>query len=304
VILDGGNRLDSAFRGPPRGSVDGVSLIGAGTKDPLVIQHYGTKSHSQIAAVQTSTQTPAGAIYGTGWRLQWVEVTDNLARGVSLSDQMLVVDCDVSSNGRLGIGGGGTGVTLAGNVVNDNGVGVAHKGWEAGGIKTVADNVLIDDNTVSGNGAPGIWTDSGATNVAIRQNHLSSNWFGMQIEISRNVSITANEITTSRQQAVLVVASDNVHISRNTIRDNHQGIILGGSTRTGPAGIRLDDVQVSHNTLDDTGGNGLHQPVSSGTKISFDWDDYVGSHVQWNGSPLTFAGLQAMGQELHGTFEK
>lgn len=304
VILDGGNRLDSAFRGPPRGAVDGVELIGASPANPLVIQHYGTKSHSQIAAVQTSSQTSGGPVYGNGWRLQWVEVTSNLARGISLSNQMLVVDCQISSNGRLGIGGGGSGVTLAGNVVNDNGVGVAHKGWEAGGIKTVARNVLIDDNTIAGNGAPGIWTDSGATNVTIRQNHLSSNWFGMQIEISRNVSITANEISNSQQQAILVVASDGVRISNNSISDNHQGIIIGGSTRTGPAGIRLGNVQVDHNTLDDTGGNGLHQPVLSGTKISFDWDHYVGSHVQWNGSPVTFARLQAMGQELHGTFDK
>jgi parallel beta-helix repeat protein len=304
VILDGGNRLDSAFRGPPRGAVDGVELIGASPANPLVIQHYGTKSHSQIAAVQTSSQTSGGPVYGNDWRLQWVEVTSNLARGISLSNQMLVVDCQISSNGRLGIGGGGSGVTLAGNVVNDNGVGVAHKGWEAGGIKTVARNVLIDDNTIAGNGAPGIWTDSGATNVTIRQNHLSSNWFGMQIEISRNVSITANEISNSQQQAILVVASDGVRISNNSISDNHQGIIIGGSTRTGPAGIRLGNVQVDHNTLDDTGGNGLHQPVLSGTKISFDWDHYVGSHVQWNGSPVTFARLQAMGQELHGTFDK
>jgi parallel beta-helix repeat protein len=304
VIVDGGNRLVSAFRGPPGGTVDDVELIGASHTDPLVIQHYGTKSHSQIAAVQTSSQTSAGPVYGSGWRLQWVEVTNNLARGVSLSDQMVVVDCDISSNGRLGIGGGGTGVTMAGDVVNDNGVGVSQRGWEAGGIKTVAHNVLIDDNTISGNGAPGIWTDSGATNVAIRQNHLSSNWFGIQIEISRNVSITANQVTASRQQAVLVVASDGVQISSNSISDNHQGIIVGGSTRTGPAGIRLNDVQVRHNSLAHTGGSGLHQPVSSGTKISFDWDHYVGSHVQWNGTPVTFAGLQAMGQELHGTFEK
>jgi parallel beta-helix repeat protein len=302
VILDGGHVLASAFRGPVGGSVNGVQIIGSSNKAPLVIQDYGLKSHSQIAAVQTSSQTSAGPVYSSGWRMQWVNVTNNLARGVSLSNQMLVMQCQVSSNGRLGIGGGGTGITIADSVVNDNGIGVSQKGWEAGGIKTVAQNVLIEHNTISGNGAPGIWTDGGAARVAVSGNHLSSNFFGMQIEISRNITITANDVSTSEQQAILVVASQGVRITGNTLTNNHQGIIVGGSTRTGPQGIHLDNVRVSHNSLEDTGGNGLHQPLLPGDTVNFDWDHYVGSHVQWNGEPLTFARLQAIGQELHGSF--
>ena len=301
VVLDGDNQINSAFKDPLGQPVGGVRIIGPSTKSPLVIEDYGTKSHSQIAAVQSNTQSASGTAYSDGWRLQWLEVTDNMARGISLSNQMLVIQCVVTDNGRLGIGGGGNGVTIADSTVDDNGVNVAHKGWEAGGIKTVAHNVLIERNTIAGNGAPGVWTDGGATGVVITHNQLSANKYGVQVEISRNVAVTSNAIDSSEQQAVLVVGSDRVAVSGNAISDNHQGIIVGGATRTGPAGIRLDDVQVSHNDVDDSGGSGLHQPVSADTTISFDWDHYVDSHFQWNGQPVTFATLQSMGQELHGT---
>ena len=78
-----------------------------------------------------------------------------------LSNDMVVLQCKVIDNDRLGIGGGGNGVTIVDSVVSDNGLHV-DKGWEAGGIKTIADNVLIADDQIDGNGAPGIWTDSGA----------------------------------------------------------------------------------------------------------------------------------------------
>jgi len=301
VVLDGENRLPSAFRVPSASSVNGVQIVGAGGKSPLVVQDYGTKSHSQIAAVQTSSQGSLGPVYSSGWRLQWVQVTNNLARGITLSNEMLVIGCTVSSNGRLGIGGGGDGVTIAYDNVDDNGVSVAQRGWEAGGIKTVADSVLIEHNTISGNGAPAIWTDVGATGIAITDNHLSSNQLGVQIEISRNVSITANVIMGSQRQAVLVVGSDGVAVTGNTINDNFRGIIVGGAKRVGPDAIHLNNIHVSHNAVVYSGASGLHQPVPSGTKISFDWDHYVGSRFQWEGQRVSFAALQAMGQERHGT---
>ena len=77
-------------------------------------QHQESARHSALRdqitltdrrrADQLANGQRAG-LYGSGWRLQWLEVTKNLARGVSLSNQMLVDECQISSNGRLGVGG-------------------------------------------------------------------------------------------------------------------------------------------------------------------------------------------------------
>ena len=70
-----------------------------------------------------------------GWWLQWVEVTGSSARGISLSDDMVVLQCNVVGNGRLGIGGAGTARRSSAALFSQNGLAVGHRGWEAGGIK-------------------------------------------------------------------------------------------------------------------------------------------------------------------------
>ena len=86
---------------------------------------------------------------------------------------MRIIDCNVLDNGRLGIGGGGTDIVVEGSTVSGNGVGVARAGFEAGGIKTVGGDVTITDNRITGNGAPGIWTDDDSTGDVIRSNTVS-----------------------------------------------------------------------------------------------------------------------------------
>jgi parallel beta-helix repeat protein len=301
AVLDGENLEASAFRVSPKGVIDDVQIIGSSAAQPLVIEDYGRKSHSQIGAIQTNYQSPAGAVYASGWRLQWLRITLSAARGVSLSNNMIVIGCQIISNGRLGIGGGGSAVTIADNSIAENGLHVGQLGWEAGGIKTVADDVLIEGNHITDNGAAGIWTDVGASDIAVDSNQISGNYYGAEFEISRDVTLSGNTITASKQQAVVVVASLRVAITDNSIGHNFRGIVVGGSRRTGPDGIHLDNVSVSHNSVVDSGTSGLHQPITPGIVIHFDWDHYVGERFQWNGESVSFSGLQAMGQERHGT---
>jgi parallel beta-helix repeat protein len=304
AVLDGAHTAITAFKPPHGGTADNVEVIGASRADPLVIENYGRSQHSQTGAIQTFSQSPAPGVYSTGWWVQWVEVTGSSSRGMSVSNHMVVLQCRIVDNDRLGIGGGGNGITIDDTVVSDNGIDVTRKGWEAGGIKTVADNVLIENDEIDGNGAPGIWTDSGATNVVAVGNHLSGNTYGVRVEISNQVRLAQNTIVKTAQQSILVIASQNVTVTANTIEDNFGGIIVGGVGRYNKTGIHLNRVFVNHNHIADSGATGLHQVPPAGTVIRFDYDDYVGGHLQWFGHRVTLSQLQALGQERHGTWTR
>jgi parallel beta-helix repeat protein len=303
TVLDGEHTELTAFKVPHDGTADDVQIIGAGPSSPLVVENYGKSSHSQVGAIQSNSQTPT-PLYSNGWWLQWVEVTGSSSRGISVSDDMVIFQCQVVSNARLGIGGGGNGITIDQSTVSGNGLTVNRLGWEAGGIKTVASNVLIERNVIDGNGAPGIWTDGGATNVVATQNTLQSNRYGIRFEISHDVTATRNIISNSQQQSVLVIASSDVTVRANILKDNFGGIIVGGVGTVNKTGIHLDDVTVSHNTVIDSGATGLHQTPPAGSVIHFDYDRFVGGHLQWDGHGITLPALQALGQERHGGWSK
>jgi hypothetical protein len=302
TILNGDHIEVSAFRPPRAMTVDGIRIIGSSLKNPLVIENYGKSHTSQVAAVQSNSESTTPPLYSSGWRLQWVEVTGSSSRGISLSDQMVIVGCKIVGNDRLGIGGGGNGITISDNTISGNGLSVARRGWEAGGVKTVADRVLISGNDISGNGAPGVWTDAGASNVEVLDNQFSADRYGVRVEISRNVTVTGNVFNDMTQQSVLVLASDAVTVDRNSLSGNFGGIIVGGVGTKGPGGLQLGDVTISDNSIVDSGTTGLHQTPLPGMVISFDGDHFVHEHLQWDGHGVTFAALQALGQEIHGTW--
>jgi hypothetical protein len=303
AVLDGEHAVLTAFKVPHAGTADDVHVLGASESQPLVIENYGKVAHSQVGAVQTNSQSPA-PVYSSGWWLQWVEVTGSSARGISLSDDMVILQCNVVGNGRLGIGGAGSGETIIDTTVSQNGLTVGHRGWEAGGIKATGSNVLIAHDRIDGNGAPGVWTDGGATDVVVQDNQLKANRFGVRVEISNHVTVAANAIQQSQQQSILVIASANVTVAHNTLTDNFGGIIVGGVGTVSKSGIHLGNVRVTGNSVVDSGATGLHQTPPAGTSIAFDDDHFVGGHLQWDGHGITFTALQSLGQERHGTWTK
>jgi hypothetical protein len=303
TVLDGGHSEVTAFKVPHGATADNVQIVGASASQPLVIQNYGRVSHSQVGAIQTNSQTPT-PLYSSGWWLQWLRVTGNSARGISLSDNMVIIQCTVVGNGRLGIGGAGSGETIIESTVSQNALAVGHRGWEAGGIKATGSHVLIAHDRIDANGAPGVWTDGGATDVLVQNNQLRANRFGIRVEISDQVTLASNVITQSQQQAVLVIASSNVTVANNTLTHNFGGVIVGGVGTVNKTGIHLNDVRVTGNTVVDSGATGLHQTPPAGTVIAFDRDRFVGGHLQWDGHGITFPALQSLGQERHGSWTK
>ncbi len=303
AVLDGEHAVLTAFKVPHGSTADNVHILGASESQPLIIEDYGKVPHSQVGAVQTNSQSPT-PVYSSGWWLQWVEVTGSSARGISLSDDMVILQCNVVGNGRLGIGGAGSGETIIDTTVSQNGLTVGHRGWEAGGIKATGSNVLIAHDRIDGNGAPGVWTDGGATGVVVQDNQMSANRFGIRVEISDHVTVASNAIQQSQQQSILVIASANVTVIHNTLTDNFGGIIVGGVGTVNKTGIHLGNVQVTGNTVVDSGATGLHQTPPPGTSISFNDDRFVGGHLQWDGHGISFGALQALGQERHGTWTR
>jgi parallel beta-helix repeat protein len=305
AILDGEYLVVSAFRVPFGEAADDVEVIGSDPMHPLVVENYGKSHHSQIGSIQTNTRTQLGVIYSNGWRLQSVEVTRSASRGISLSNGMTISQCSIIDNDRLGIGGGGVGITIVHDTVSDNGNAVTQRGWEAGGIKTVGQDVVIEHNSIVGNGAPGIWTDGTAAHVEIDHNSLRRNAGGIRVEISRNIKVANNSVSESgRGGAVIVVSSANVVVTGNKIQNNQGGgILVGGVGRVGPKGVTLRHVRVMHNQIAQSGVSGLHQSPPPGTAITFDWDHYVGGRLQWDGRHVTFAEFRAAGQERHGTWQ-
>jgi len=317
AVLDGDGVVESAFGVRPGQPVDDVSVIGPSSRRPLVIEDYGTSQHSQIGTIQTSasplpstsattstgTASRPTALPSSGWWLQGLEVTASASRGITLSDHMTVLACTVTGNDRLGIGGAGHGITIEDDTVSNNGNLVGNRGWEAGGIKTVATDVVIAHDTIADNGAPGVWTDGGADGVTVTDDVLRANRFGVRVEISRRITVSHNVITGSAQQAVIVVASADVTVAHNVVQDNHQGILVGGVGRVGTDGVTLGNVTVSDNTVVDSGTTGLHQPLPAGTVVRFVGDRYTGGRFQWAGHGVTFDALQALGQEAGGTWQ-
>jgi Right handed beta helix region len=300
AVLDGGHAVVSAFGVASRALGNDVWIVGASPTAQLVIQNYGSNPLSQTGAIAASTSGSPG-LHSSGWQVQWVTVTGDASRGISLGDSMVVVACTVTANGRLGIGGGGSGITIADNVITANGVGAAKTGFEAGGIKTVGSDVTVLANQITGNGAPGVWTDGGATNVTLQANTIAGNTLGVQIEISQQVTVQQNAIDGSTQQGVLVVASHDVSVTANSLNGNGGGVLIGGVNRTGPGGITLGAVTVSANTVTGPGVTGLHQVAPPDT-VQFSGNHYTGTKLQWQGKSTTFAQWQALGQDPTGTW--
>jgi len=305
AVLDGQSTTDTAFRatGGARALADDVTIVGASAADPLVVRNYADGHVQQTGTIQTASagRKATGKQFASGWKLQYVEITGSYARALTLSDGIVVQYCQIVDNQRLGIGGGGQGITLYHDTVSHNGVGSTRHGFEAGGIKTTGHRVLIADNQVDDNGAPGIWTDVNATGVRIADNVITRNQLGVHIEISHSVVISGNRIANNAKKAVLISASDHVLVTGNVIVDNHGGVVAGGVMRGHKSGPHpLTDVTVVGNTIVNSKTSGVAQKLPPGWTVTFDYNTFQGGDFVWNGHQVTFGQWQQEGQERHG----
>jgi parallel beta-helix repeat protein len=278
AVLDGDGSTPSAFAAFGNdGEADDVTVVGASSNQLLVIENYNDGQEAQLGTVQTGQSK----VWASGWRLQWVDIADSYSRSISTSNGMVIVGCYIHDSGRLGIGGGGSNIVIEGNAIDDNGFNVPPDTvQEAGGIKTVAQDITIVGNSIENNDAPGIWTDVDATNVTIEGNHIVGNKLGIHIEISHSVTIRENQIDDNLKPGIEISASNNVTITDNNLRADNGGIVGNEPDRgSGPDGPRiLNYLTVTGNVIINSGSSGV-TTLPPGSFVKFKNNKFIHSQL-------------------------
>jgi parallel beta-helix repeat protein len=253
-----------------------------------------------------------GVRVGTGTVLQDNYIHDNTQFGIAggPANDILIKDNEIAHNNTSNSCGGtckgsagGTKivgstagtyrVTWTGNWVHDNlGAGIAQDGN--------THNTTIDNNLVENNRGPGIhyelsWDAVISNNTVRNNNSLNLNkscYYRAQIDIntSQGLDIYGNTVSTGTGQNGICLASQNRGLSS-------------------PYPTSLANVTVHNNTITMTGSSTTGLKGGTGNNITFDYDTYyvpnlAGSYWTWyDQSPLTWSGLRARGQEVHGTMQ-
>jgi parallel beta-helix repeat protein len=305
AVLNGENKTAQAFTSG--GNPSAVTIEGASTTSRMLVENY-TDNHTEEATVDAGR---GGAT--TGWKVENLEVANNVAEGIGLGGNKEVAEGNyVHDNGQLGMGGPGVGIVVEDNIVDHNGYHlVVGAGVESGGIKIEAGGhnnrgpfteanatALVEGNTIEDNASgPGFHTDCGADGVWLVGNTISDNQQkGVLWEISEYDTATGNTITGNKDPGLLVSASWYITATDNTIANNGGAVELNEFTRSQTAKTNpscwtpntgTNHFTASGNTTTSSGptGGGLASTVAS-----FTADKYVGaSAFNWGNRNLTYA---------------
>lgn len=315
AVLDGDNTVPDAFHafaGPHGPAADDVVIQGAGASHRLVIRDYaGGEQHGAIHPV---IETGSGQRQARGWRLTWLEVYGDHARGVTVAMGMVVQGCYVHDNGRLGIGGTGDDILVAGNDIAHNNTRHVPPNYESGGVKfSNTDNLVIENNQIHDNVGPGVWTDRDAINTTIQDNTIADNTgAGILNEISQRTIVRYNALEGNGAQSngrafgagYVDSTTENVQVYGNLVADNANGITgVEGNRGSGPYGKRvLANVDVFDNTVVRSGTTGIEETNGDtavfSRNIRFDRNHFVGGTFTWDDRAMTFPQWQS---QVHGT---
>jgi hypothetical protein len=223
------------------------------TINNLVVEKYAAVA--QFAAIEP---------YATGWTVEDSEVRFNHGRGVSSNSGMTITNNNIHHNGDLGVGGGGSNITLSDNQISYNNASGYDWTWEGGGAKfsNVA-GLTVQGNNSFNNYGPGLWNDINSETVTYTGNQTSGNVeAGILTEISDTVTITNNTIVNDGfvpgesnlywGAGILISTSSNVTISGNTITNCMNGISGVYANRgNNPSGVpyTLSNVVANGNTI-------------------------------------------------------
>ncbi len=108
------------------------------------------------------------------------------------------------------------------------------------------DNVSINNFTIRYSGCGvcgygGIYIEGGCQNVAIENNQIISNGFGIEMNQTQKTSVAYNNLTNSNWWGILISESSDISIFKNTIAENAGGINVENSS----------DIVVSNNLIFD-----------------------------------------------------
>jgi parallel beta-helix repeat protein len=264
-------------------SILGYAFTGSATSvtiSNLIIEKYATLAGS--GAVDGS----AGSLY---WNVEGNEIRHNHGMGVRSGNGMWIHGNKLHDNGQLGLGGGGSNISVQSNQIYLNNYAGYDYGWEAGGAKFAwVQNLSVQYNYSHDNQGPGFWTDLDSQNVLYQENEASNNKVaGILHEISYQANITGNYIfddgfTPSGSSlwygaGILISNSSNVTVQGNTVINCMNGI--GGimdSRGNNPNGqpYLLQDLNVINNSITQTTG------YAAGIVVGGGYDNSV--YTSWN----------------------
>jgi parallel beta-helix repeat protein len=234
-----------------------------------------------------------------------VMVSDTDSVGMEVDgDNNQVTYSTANSCGQVGMKARGNNVLLAYNVTNYNNTRNFNKWWEAGGIKIVGNNGLINSvvngHTSIGNIGDGIWFDWGNQNDLIENSISEYNaGFGIQYEASSGAKIVGNRVIANGQRGIYLPSSSYSTVQNNLVAGNGlEGIAIIDEGRTDPNGVlNLHPIgnAVTNNVLA-WNGYALTIPgttsstvvdrniyVGQGVQVHFfnSWSDAIASLVKW-----------------------
>lgn len=165
----------------------------------------------------------------SGWVISDVEVHKGHGTGVQCYSYTLS-GSHIHHNGQMGVGGGGDGILIQGNEINNNNTRNYEPGWEGGGSKWAWDTKdgRVLDNDVHDNDGSGLWCDINCWNWEFAGNVVRNNTAqsGIFYEISGKCSIHDNQLIGNGGQGaingfyehsdILVSASPKCEVYNNT----------------------------------------------------------------------------------------
>jgi parallel beta-helix repeat protein len=319
AIFDGTNTTVFAFEG----TATNVTVNG------LVIQNYtaGAYPQGQLGAIDnqhTGSSNPAWVISNNEFRY-------NAAYGVRAGSDDQLLGNFAHHNGEAGLGGVGTNILVQDNEIAFNNPNAAFdQYWEAGGTKfTSTTNLILRHNYVHDNRGPGLWTDSDNLNVLIENNTTTNNEGpGIMHEISYSATIRHNTVSGNGAvenlccwlwgSQIEISTSQNVQIYGNTVTApssaNGIGVVQqnrGGTYVGSPVNVHNNDITMQTDGSGHHGMSGAAKDYDPSNAFfagqTWDYNTYhvanpANSYWEWRGHQ-SWAGLQAAGQEAHGTVQ-
>jgi len=277
---------------------------------------------SNLTIEKYATLGATGAIDGGAgssyWAIEGNEIRYNHGRGITSGNGMYIYKNNIHHNGQLGIGGGGTNISVQNNQISYNNYAGYSYYWEAGGAQFGnVETLVVQYNYSYNNAGPGLSNALNSEGVTYDENETSGNIeAGILSELSSNITISGNYIFDDGSNlsgsgpwwgaGILIVDSSMVSVRSNTVINCMNGIVGVIANRgDAPDGQRyiLQNLSVEGNSITQTTGTAADIAIDGGaisntvyTNMNniFTDNTYVlaspaGNYFYWLGEPMTLA---------------